>query len=224
MRVLPGDMGDPAWPADWSQFVPDLITGAIGAIVFGVIAGLILSWRERRADKQHREDLAVAHWTALRGGVAWAMQDPFSFDFDDLDAFASQVDALTQTVPPTQAAQLAEDVPKHPHLAALAILSSGAAELHRISDDLELSLRNQLAVKLGGDNTSAYLHAVDWATQLLLGAALPATRKRWHQISVDAAQEVVEANRADIDRLLSFARGYAEQWDYLRESVRGLGE
>gem|GEM_PF-6681165 len=68
---MPVLSGAPLWPADWSQFVPDLVSSVV---LGGLIAVLLAIW-ERRANKRQAGAIALASWAVARSRVVVAVSN-----------------------------------------------------------------------------------------------------------------------------------------------------
>jgi hypothetical protein len=58
-------LGAPAWPADWSQFLPDLVSSAIVGVAIGIVFYL---W-QKRSEEHQAERLALAAWSTVRSRI-----------------------------------------------------------------------------------------------------------------------------------------------------------
>lgn len=63
--------GEPIWPSDWSQFVPDLVSSA----VIGLLVGLALYFWQKRSERRQAETLALASWAVVRSRVKVALAE-----------------------------------------------------------------------------------------------------------------------------------------------------
>lgn len=117
----------PLWPADWSQFVPDLLSSAIIGVAIGVVFFL---W-QKRSEKRHAERLALASWSTVRSrivvGVAADLPEQPSLNHQLKNPFA-ELAAATDGLPLAQWSNAA------PTERALQLLTSIATELPLFAD------------------------------------------------------------------------------------------
>jgi hypothetical protein len=210
---------------DWSEFVPNTISGLFTGAVVAVVIGLILSRRESNEAKLARANKAWARWTAMRARVANAMPTDFRFDLAQMADFTSQPGELLAIVDSDTAAELVEDLTdpiERGMLASLANAIASGPELRRRGAELEQRIRGALqsagvpydfvldhsrvatAVVLG--NVDDRLSAVTGFSDVQLARMLPPAR---------AALDAVDATA-----FASFARQYGENWNSLREFAR----
>ncbi|MBO1737787.1 hypothetical protein [Leifsonia sp. TF02-11] len=69
MTLIAAPTGSPAWPADWSQFVPDLLSSAI----IGLAIGIFLYLWQRTAEQRQARSFAKASWSVARSRVVVAV-------------------------------------------------------------------------------------------------------------------------------------------------------
>ncbi|GAA2041648.1 hypothetical protein GCM10009819_29590 [Agromyces tropicus] len=89
------------WPADWSQFIPDLLSSA----AIGAAVGLVIYLWEQRSQRKQAQALAIASWRVARSTVAVSMPDPAPNDpptdprhNDRFEAIAAAIDGLPVAV------------------------------------------------------------------------------------------------------------------------------
>ncbi|MBT2518067.1 hypothetical protein J7E29_11525 [Streptomyces sp. ISL-90] len=66
MTVATTLKGEPAWPADWSQFIPDLVSSAL----IGLAVGVSLYLWQKGSERRQAEAFALASWRTARSRVA----------------------------------------------------------------------------------------------------------------------------------------------------------
>ncbi|HTL42223.1 MAG TPA: hypothetical protein VL294_12195 [Pseudolysinimonas sp.] len=212
---------------DWSQFVPDTLSGLFTGAIVAVIVGVILSQRESAEARIARGNKAWARWTAMRANVAKAMPYPWTFKRFRMDELIGQAKELLALVPSDTAAELVEDADELEEkevLARLALAVSHGPELDRVGTELVQALRVQLLGQ--GVIYDLVLAHQEVALALMFGnepdelPSLMGMPVEWAQQRVPIAEQALAGIAEQAEDFMRLATEYAENWNDLRETAR----
>jgi hypothetical protein len=161
-------------PADWSQFLPDVLSGFVVSIPVGVLVGVAL-WRwQKGAEERRAARVANAEWQQARAVIAMSLTRPLVHTANgaNLPRFASALDPLLETTKLLRVGEWAEAAPGNKELAAIAALHIDGWTLKRwataLDEDMAIALTRHGNVQAG--YTSRF---VEWASAAVLEISDP---------------------------------------------------
>lgn len=123
------------WPADWSQFLPDLVNTA----VVGALVGLGLWLVQSQAAKRERREFAERTWAHARPriiGEARPLKRTMHLDFWKGDA-----DRVIAAAVGVDVVALGDALPDNAEVSALALIQREYPHLDRLTSALESAIR-----------------------------------------------------------------------------------
>lgn len=160
--------------SDWSQFIPDIVSGAIVSIPVGVGVGIAL-WKWQKSGEDSRaENVANAEWRQARAVVAMHLTKPLDHreNGSNLPRFVAALDPLLETTTSLRVGEWAEAAPRNNELAAIAALHVDAWTLKRwavaLDEDMATALTSRKLVMEG--HTA---RCVEWASAWILEISDP---------------------------------------------------
>ncbi|WP_372469212.1 hypothetical protein ACCO44_08150 [Microbacterium maritypicum] len=200
------------WPADWSQFLPDLVNTA----VVGALVGVGLWVVQTQATKRERRLLAERQWNHVRP-LIHATAHPMTREAE-LAFWREGAWAVRDAVRRLDLVMLTDALPDNDEIAALATLDRDYPEL----DHLTMSLSNTVYSAIERHplvRRSADFHAVQVATQaLLLGVDIEPLPGSGRISILRAARAVVEDVRGEAAKYLSALDSYERAYAVLSRS------
>jgi hypothetical protein len=125
-------------PPDWSQFIPDTVSGLFVSAVVGLIVGSLL-WRwQRRAEQRAARLAAESGWSVARSLIGQYLSTAVVREDDWwLGNYAGQTDDLVDAAHQFPIGQWADASPGNLELAAMRRLLIDAPTLRRLARELD---------------------------------------------------------------------------------------
>lgn len=140
--------GAPIWPADWSQFIPDLLSGFIVSAIVGVAVGIAL-WRWQAGAEQRQEKRgAESNWAVARSELGHALSEPFTRDVEAwIFNHAAQTDDLVEAGGKLPIGQWADASPENRELVLMRLLMIDAPVLRRLAGELHSLIEDEVVAR-----------------------------------------------------------------------------
>jgi hypothetical protein len=165
----PAAGGGPIIPPDWSQFIPDTLSGLFVSAVVGLVVGILL-WRwQQRAEQRAARLAAESGWNVARALVGqYLSMDMIRDDDWWLGNYAGQTDDLVDAAHQFPIGQWADASPGNLELAAMRRLLIDAPTLRRLASELDNWLESE-AVSRGYTRRENANSIARMATPRILG-------------------------------------------------------